>query len=277
VRRPGTCAPVAVAEAKQAAKGPWVEWAGRLGLVAKGAIYAIIGVLAIAVPLDLGGKPSDREGALRTVAQQPFGKVLLIALAIGFAGYAVWRFVQAFLDRDDEGTGAKALAKRAGYLGRGLIYAASCALAVALVVGAGGGGGDEQQETARVLEWPLGRWIVAAVGAGFAVAGAYNVYRSLTEKFRKDLREHEMAPDVRGWAIALGVLGHAARGVVFGLVGAFLLKAAIEYDPQEAIGLDGALRKLAQQAYGEWLLGVTAAGLIAYALFCFVQARYREV
>jgi hypothetical protein len=268
---------MAVADAKQAAKGPWVEWAGRLGLVSKGAIYAIIGLLAIAVPLGLGGRPSDRQGALRTVAEQPFGEVLLIALAIGFAGYAVWRFVQAFLDRDDEGSGLKALAKRAGYLGRGLIYAASCFVAVALVVGAGGGGGDERRETAKVLDWPAGRWIVAAVGAGFAAAGAYNVYRSLTEKFRKDLREHEMRSDVRDWAIVAGVVGHAARGVVFGLIGAFLLKAAIEYDPQEAIGLDGALRKLAQQTYGEWLLGATAAGLIAYALFCFVQARYREV
>jgi len=268
---------MAVAEAKQAAKGPWVEWAGRLGLVAKGAIYAIVGVLAIAVPLNLGGKASDRQGALRTVAEQPYGEVLLIALAIGFAGYAIWRFVQTFLDRDDEGSGLKALAKRAGYFGRGLIYAASCFIAVALVVGAGAGGGDERRETAKVLDWPLGRWIVGAVGLGFLAAGVYNLYRSLTEKFRKDLREHEMGSDVRTWAIAVGVFGHAARGLVFGLVGVFLLKAAIEYDAQEAIGLDGALRKLAQQTYGEWLLGLTAAGLIAYALFCFVQARYREV
>jgi hypothetical protein len=268
---------MAVAEAKQAAKGPWVEWAGRLGLVAKAAIYAIVGLLAIAIPLGLGGKTSDREGALRTVAEQPFGETLLIALAIGFAGYAIWRFVQAFLDRDDEGSGLKALAKRAGYLGRGVVYAGSCFVAVALVVGAGAGGGDERRETAKVLDWPLGRWIVGAVGLGFLAAGAFNVYRSLTEKFRKDLREHEMGSDVRTWAIAVGIVGHAARGVVFGLIGAFLLKAALEYDAKEAIGIDGALRKLAQQTYGEWLLGVTAAGLIAYALFCLIQARYREV
>jgi Domain of Unknown Function (DUF1206) len=268
---------VAVAEAKQAAKGPWVEWAGRLGLVAKGAIYAIVGLLAIAVPLGLGGKASDRQGALRTVAEQRYGEALLIALAVGFAGYAIWRFVEAFLDRDNEGSGPKALAKRLGYFGRGLIYAGSCFVAVALVVGAGSGGGDERKETAKLLDLPLGRWIVGAVGLGFLAAGAYNLYRSLTKKFRKDLREHEMRSDVRSWAIAVGVFGHAARGVVFGLIGLFLLKAAIEYDPKEAIGLDGALRKLAQQTYGEWLLGLTAAGLVAYALFCIVQARYREV
>jgi formate hydrogenlyase subunit 3/multisubunit Na+/H+ antiporter MnhD subunit len=128
-----------------------------------------------------------------------------------------------------------------------------------------------------VLQWPLGRWIVAAVGLGVLAAGLFNLYRALTRKFRKDLREHEMGSQVRSWAIAVGVVGHAARGVVFALVGALLLKAALEYDPTEAIGIDGALRKLAQQPYGPWLLGGVAAGLLAYALFCFVQARFREV
>jgi uncharacterized protein DUF1206 len=268
---------MAVAEVKHAAKSPWVEWAGRLGLVAKGALYAIVALLALALPLELGGKTSDRQGALRTVAEQPQGEVLLIALGLGFAGYALWRFVQAFLDRDDEGSGLKGLAKRAGYLGRGLIYAASSFVAFALVIGIGSAGGNEKKETAKVLDLPLGRWIVGAVGLGFLAAGAYNLYRSLTEKFRKDLREHEMSSDVRSWAIAVGVFGHAARGVVFGLIGVFLVRAAIQYDPDEAIGLDGALQKLAAQPYGEWLLGLVAAGLLAYALFCLVQARYREV
>jgi hypothetical protein len=91
------------------------------------------------------------------------------------------------------------------------------------------------------------------------------------------LREHEIPRAERGWAIAVGVAGHAARAVVFGLIGAFLVKAAVQYDPQEAIGIDGALRKLVQQPYGEPLLGVVAAGLLAYAVYCLVQARYREV
>jgi hypothetical protein len=268
---------MAVLEARRAAKSPWVEWAGRLGLVAKGVIYGLVAGLALAIPLGLGGKASDKQGALRTVAAQPYGEFLLIALAIGFAGYAIWRFVQAFLDRGDEGTGAKAIAKRIGYLGRGLLYAASCFVAIALVTDLGAGGADEKEETGKVLDWPLGRWIVGAVGAGIVVAGLYNLYRSATKKFRDDLREHEMSPDVRSWAIAVGVVGHAARGVVFGLVGIFLVKAAVEFDEQEAIGIDGALLKLARQDYGDWLLGFVAAGLAAYALFCFVQARYREV
>jgi hypothetical protein len=264
-------------DTREVAQSAWVERLGRAGLVAKGVIYGLIGLLALAIPLGLGGKATDREGALRTVASAPFGEVVLITLAIGFAGYAIWRFVQAFLDRDDEGTGPKGLAKRAGYLGRGLLYAASAFVAFGIVAGLGSGGSSEKEETARVLDLPLGRWIVGAVGLAFLGAGIYNVYRSLTGKFRKHLREHEMGGTERQWAIVVGVVGHAARGVVFGLIGIFLTRAAWEYDSQEAIGIDGALRKVAEQPYGEALLGAVAVGLFAYGLYCLVQARYREV
>lgn len=262
--------------AQEVKRSPWVERAGRLGLAAKGVLYGIVGVLAVQIPLGLGGKTTDRQGALRTVAQEPFGKALLVALALGLAGYAVWRLVQAFLDRDGDGKGAKALAKRAGYLARGLFYAGSAVIAFRLALGAGSSGSNEKDETARVLDWPLGRWIVAAAGAALVGAGLFNAWRALTKKFRKDLREGEMG-EVRPWAIAVGVVGHAARGVVFGLVGIFLLRAAWQYDPREAIGVDGALRKLAQGPYGMLALGAVAAGLLAYAAFCFVQARYRRV
>jgi Domain of Unknown Function (DUF1206) len=266
-----------VTTAEQAAQSPWVDRAARFGHVAKGALYAVVALLALQIPLGLGGETTDRQGALRTIAQQPAGEVMLFVLAAGLIGYAGWRFVQAFLDRADEGTGLKGLAKRASYLARGLLYAAFAVLALALVVGWGSGGGSEQEDTARVFELPGGRFLVAAVGAGFLAAGLFNGYRSVTGKFRKHLREHMLGKTVRGWTIVVGVLGHAARAVVFSLVGVFLLRAAWQYDAEEAIGLDGALRKVAEAEHGEVLLGLVAAGLLAYGLFCFVQARCRRV
>jgi Domain of Unknown Function (DUF1206) len=261
----------------EAAQSPWVERAARVGHVAKGILYAVVALLALQIPLGLEGKTTDRQGALRTIAQQPLGEAMLFVLAAGLVGYAAWRFVQAFLDRDHEGTGIKGLAKRASYLARGLLYGGLALLALALVIGWGSSGGNEKEETARAFEYPGGRLVVAAIGAGFLAAGLYNAYRSLTGKFRKHLREHMLGRAARGWTIVVGVLGHAARAVVFGLVGIFLLRAAWQYDPQEAIGLDGALRKVAQTEYGEFLLGVVAVGLLAYGFFCFVQARCRQV
>ena len=263
---------------RQAAHGDWVERAGRIGLVAKGVSYALIGILAIQIPLGQGGQAADRQGVLRQLATESWGKAALIALAVGFACYSVWRLIEAVVDRQNEGTDAKGLAKRAKSLGLAVLYFASAAVAVMLVRSSSAStGGNEQQETARVLEWPGGRWIVLAVAAGFLGEGLWSAYRGATRNFRKRLKTQEMSRQTERFAVASGVVGHIARGAVFALVGVFLAKAAIEYDPAEAIGVDGALLKLVEASYGQLLLGLVAAGLIAYAVYCFVEARYRRI
>jgi Domain of Unknown Function (DUF1206) len=254
-----------------------VEGGGRIGLAAKGVSYVLVALLAIQVALGGGGNPEDREGALQAVGDEPFGAVLLGLLAAGFAGYALWRFAQAFLDRDFEGSGPKGLAKRAGYVGKGLLYTALCVICISILMGSGTGGGDEKQATARVLDVPLGRWLVGAVGVGFLISAGFNAYRAVTRKFEDDLQTDRLKESHRRAISIAGVIGHLARTVVFGLVGWFLVKAAWEYDPQEAIGLDGALSKLAAESYGTLLLGTAAVGLLAYGCFCLVQALYRQV
>ena len=262
----------------RAGHSDWVEYAGRIGLVAKAVSYGLIGVLAIQIPLGQGGQAADRQGVLRQLATESWGTVALVALAIGFAGYALWRFAEALFDRRGKGDDAKGLATRARAFGIGVLYTASAVLAVSLITSSSSSGsGSEQQETARVLEWPGGRWIVLAAALGFIADGLYNVYRGWTTKFRKRLKEHEMHGAVHTWAIRSGALGHVARGVVFTMVGVFLGKAALEYDPQEAVGIDGALLKLVEAPLGPFVLGLVAFGLIAYAVYCLVEARYREI
>jgi hypothetical protein len=262
----------------RAARGDWVERAGRIGLVAKGVSYALIGILAIQIPLGQGGQAADRQGVLRELANESWGTAALIALAVGFACYGVWRLIEAVVDRRNDGTDAKGLAKRAKSLGLAVIYFASAVTAVMLARSSSAStGGNEQQETARVLEWPAGRWIVLAAGVGLLAEGAYSAYRGLTRKFRKRLKTEEMNQATERFATASGVVGHVARGAVFAIVGVFLAKAAIEYDPDEAVGIDGALLKVVEASYGTLLLALVAAGLIAYAVYCFVEARYRRI
>jgi hypothetical protein len=256
----------------------WIELAGRLGHVAKAASYALIAILALQVAFGDRARPKDRQGVLRELADKPFGTAALIALAVGFAGYALWQFVRAAFDRSDDGTGAKGWAKRAHHAGVGAIYVGSAVIATSLVVGSRStGGGDEKAETAKVLDWPMGPWLVGAVGVGIFVYGVANLVKAHNQKFRRDLDEGSMSPTVRRWTVRSGVVGHAARGIVFGMVGVFLAKAAIDYDPDEAVGIDGALARLAHRDYGAWLLAIVALGLLAYAVFCLVQARYRRV
>ena len=278
LRRPSWTDRIGRTRGRRLKYSPWVERAGRIGHVAKGISYILIAVLALQVAFGERGRTGDRQGVLREIAGKSFGTGLLIALAVGFLGYALWQFVRTFLDRSGDGSGPEGLAKRGHHAVVGAIYVASGAAAVALAVGSRSAAhGNERAETARVLDWPLGRWIVGGVGLALVVYGLYNAYKATTEKFRKDLREGEMGDEMRTGTVWFGVFGHAARGVVFTMVGFFVTKAAIEYAPDEAIGVDGALAKLADETYGTWLLSAVAFGLLAYGLFCLVQARYRRV
>jgi len=257
-----------------------VEGVGRAGLVAQGVLYGVVAILAAHVATGSRSESPDRGGALQAIADQPLGKLLLAALALGLAGYALWRLAQAVLDRDGEGDDAPALAKRAGYLGRALWYGGLCAITVEKLFDGdddGGGGGGEKRTTAGVLDWPLGRTVVYAAGLVLVGAGAWNLYRGIACRFESKLKTGEMSNVMEKAVRVVGIVGHVARAIVFALIGFFLLRAAWQFDPQEAVGLDGALQKLAQAPYGGAVLGAVAAGLGAFALQCFAQARYRDV
>lgn len=262
----------------------WYAWLARVGLVAKGVSFGIVGILAVELALGEGGQATSRQGALASIADKPSGKVLLVLLAFGFAAYAIWRFVQAFAEREDDEEEAKGEAKkwgkRVGYVGRGLIYAGLTVTTLKLLANSGAGESQNEQarkSTATVLEWPGGRWLVGLVGLAIIGAGVWNLYRGLTRKFEERWRSGEMSETEQRWGGRVGFAGHLARGVVFGLIGLFITKAAVEYDPKESIGLDGALQKLSNTDYGPYLLGLTAVGLTCYGVYCLVDARYRDV
>lgn len=262
----------------------WYSWLARAGLVAKGISFGIVGVLAIQVAIGEGGETTSRQGALATIADETLGTMLLLALALGFAAYALWRFVQAFAEREDadgEATDrAKNWGKRAGYAARGVIYASLTYTTLKLVTGSGAGESQNEQAretTSTVFDFPAGRWLVGLAGLAVLGAGVWNAYRGVSTKFEDSWRTGRMSAAERRWGSRVGVVGHLARGVVFSLIGLFLVRAAVEHDPKDAIGLDGALQKLAETSYGPYLLGLTAAGLVCYGVYCLVDARYRDV
>jgi hypothetical protein len=270
--RVGRNASSAQAAARHAADSQAVDRLARVGWAAKGALYGLIGVLAIQIPAGLGGKTTNQQGAMRTVADETGGTLLLVLLALGFAGYAAWRAVEAASGRGAEGAG-----KRLGAAVSGAIHVGLGGAAIALAIGAGSGSSGPDSVTARVMDLPLGVWLVGAVGVGIVGVGAYNAWEGVSRKFEECLRIGEMAPRERSVVRVVGIAGLVARGVVFALIGAFLVKAAVEFDPKDAIGLDGALAKVANQTYGRWLLALAALGLLCYAAFCVVQARYRRI
>jgi hypothetical protein len=265
-------------EAREAAESPWVERLARFGLVAQGVSFILVSVLAIELALGEGGKATDREGALRAIADHGLGRILVVVLAIGFGAYALWRLAQVFLGHDvEERGGREKWSKRLSSLGKAAIYGALCAFAVSILLGEDGGGNKEKEATEGILGWPGGRWIVGAIAIAIGAAALWNFYRAVSGQYKDSLKQQQMSSTALRWTTRIAFAGLTARAVVFGIVSWFFLKAAVEYDPKKARGLDGALRELADAPYGKWLLGIVSAGLFLYGLFCLIQARYREV
>ena len=257
----------------------WVEKLARLGYATKGAVYGLIGVLAVMAAFSSGGKTTDTQGALHTIAGQPFGQILLVVVAVGLIGYALWRIIEAWKDPEHKGDDAKGIATRAGYLFSGLVYGSLAVNAALLAFGSGGGGGgnSKQDWTARVMQQPFGRWLVGIAGAIIIGIGLYYlIYQAYKVKFRKKLNLRELDRSQEQWVVNICRLGIAARGVVFILLGFFVLQAAYKSNPDKVRGLDGALQTLVQQPYGKFLLGIVALGLVAYAIYMIVQSRYRS-
>ena len=264
-----------------AARGSFVdshlfEWLSRAGFVARALIYGIIGVLALKLALGHGGKLTNQQGALHTVAQQPFGKLLLTLVAVGLGGYSLWRLVRAAIGHGPEGTDSSI--DRVAALASAIVYGAMCVLAVEILLGAGGGGASNaKQTTAGIFGWPHGTLVVGIAGAVMIGVGLYQGYRGITKKFLEDSKTAEMSLRTKELISLLGTVGHLARMVVFGLVGIFLIKAAVDFNARAAVGLDGALAKIVHRPYGPLALGIVAAGLIAFALYSLSDARYRKI
>ena len=258
-----------------AADAPAMGWLARFGLVARGVVYLIIGILALKLALGDGGKTTNQQDALKTIAHQDFGKALLVLMAIGLAGYALWRLLRAAVGHGAEQRDSGS--DRVAALASGIAYAILCVTAVKILTGADTGSGTPKETTGGVLAWSGGTVLVGIAGAILIGVGLYQAYKGLAKKFLDDAKTSEMSERVRKGYTALGVFGHVARAVVFALIGYGMIKAAIDYDPNKAVGLDGALRKLADASYGPALLGVVAAGLVGFAAYSIADARYRKV
>jgi hypothetical protein len=249
----------------------------RGGWIAKGVVFVLIGILTLQLALGDPSHAPDQQGALRAVADQPFGSVLLVLLAVGLAAYAVGRWLEASVLAEPDLDAFE----RVKLVATGVLYAALAVAAVRLLSSGGTGGGGRRPEaqsvTADVLDAPLGRWLVGAVGLGFVAAALYEAGQGVTNRFLDDLDTGAMSKGVRVTTERIGQAGLIARGVAWALIGWFLVRAAVQYDPSEAKGLDQALRSLADEGWGTAVLLVVAVGFAGYGGYCAVQARYRRI
>lgn len=253
-----------------------VHAAAVAGLVARGVVYGVMGWLAVDVAVGHYGGEVNQKGALAQVAARNDGKVLLAVLALGLAGYALWRLSQAVWGNPTPGAGAGSRLKS---LCRGLVYGFLCYTALAVLVGSAGTGQAQEQQgaTARLMHHTAGRWLIGIIGLIVVIIGVVMLVEGILRRFLKELDTARMSHGSRRLVTYLGVFGGVARGVVVGVAGGLIIDAAVTADPAKSSGLDGALRSLAKNAVGPWLLGIAAFGLIAFGIFSVVSARWVRI
>jgi hypothetical protein len=255
---------------------PWVEQLARIGFVAKALLYATVGILAAQAALGRGGRTTDLGGALREVVRAPLGTVLLLVIAVGLAGYALWRIVDAITDAEGKGDDAKGVARRLGSAVRGLAHGALALAAFHLATGSDDdGGGGTRELASRSVELAGGSWFLWVAAAGVLAYACYQLYRAYAARLGSQLDLGAVSAGVGRWVIGLSRAGIAARGIVFGLIGVLLVRAAEHEAPEEAGGIRDSLEMLGRM--GRWPLAVVALGLVAYAVYELLNARYRRI
>ena len=250
----------------------WISPLATAGYASKGIVYAIIGVLSAMTAFGERGSINGSAGALEEIGSTSWGGILLFVIGIGLLAYGAYRLLGAFADIESEGNDETGIAKRLGYFGSGIAYTG---IGIAAFGGmAGGGSGHKKALTAEVLAMPFGRWMVGLLGVAIIAAGIFQWLKAAKGKYASKFSLERYAATKRHWIERIAKIGLAARGVVFPIIGYFLIRAAMQHDASETKGIGGALETLAKQDFGPWLLGITAIGLVCYGIYCWVLAIY---
>lgn len=257
----------------------------RVGWAAKGVVYLLTGLLAFTVaanPFGGGGTEGQAapSGAVATIAEQPFGEILLWVLAAGLFLYAAWRLLTVFLPADLD---LHAVLRRIGYTVSAAVYVALGLAAVSLArrPGSSSGGGSQDSRvteiTTSVMEWTGGRWLVGVAGVVVVGIGIYFAWKGVSGSFEKQLEHRRVGPLSWNALRNMGRAGWLGRAVMMALIGVFVTRAAIQFDPNEAQGLDDSLRRVADDPFGTVLVVVVALGLTLYGAFCIVSTPVRKL
>jgi hypothetical protein len=256
----------------------WIVRFARIGLMAKGTVYCLVGALAFMAAFELGGRneqSASKSGVFQFIMEQPYGKILLALVVAGMLCYTLWRFIQAIRDTEAKGSDAKGIGQRIGYAFSGAVYGALAFTAAQLLLGNGGGSGtDSRQTLAReLLAQPFGQWLLGAVAAGTMLMGIRQFFRAYTGRYMSKVQEEKLKPEVRQSLVRAGLVGYIARGFVWLIIGYLLLRAAVKANFREAGSSSRAFQFLEEASYGSYLLGALALGLICYGVFMFVRAK----
>ena len=250
----------------------------RFGYVIRGILYIMPGVLAFGFSLGRRESEMTPTAAIDTIGRQPFGRELLIAVAVGLASYALWGVIRALFDPLGRGNTPHGLAQRFGYATSAITYAGLSLATLHSLEGPRSTVASSRNWIAQLLAMPFGAWLLGAFGVGWiAGAGIAQIVSGWSGSFQKDLALERMSAIERQWAILLGRIGIVARGLVFSIIGVGIVSSAVRASSRESATMDTALSELAHQPFGRAFLLAAAIGIIVFGIFSVMCARWMRV
>jgi Domain of Unknown Function (DUF1206) len=263
--------------ASKAANSKPLEYLARGGFIGYGIVHLIFAWIALQVAFQGSSQESDQSGALQSLAGNGLGKTLLVLIVIGMIAMAIWQAFEAAIgESGEQTTGAKAERALSGV--RAILYLYLAWTAIKVLQGANSSMGDNSQsKTSTLMDSSGGRWLVGLIGIVVVGVGVGMAIYGFREKFVKHLNTGEMPQGTRKPIIRLGKAGYMAKGTAYAIAGILVVAAAVTYDADKARGLDAALKTLAANSWGVWLLALIALGIAAFGVYCIAQARYRKV
>jgi hypothetical protein len=258
---------------RQAHSSEWLDHAVRIGMIAYGIVYLTVAWLAIQLSLGNHSGSASRNGALRQLAQQPFGKVVVWVVAIGMFFLVLWKLLEAYVDFQNE-DGAKQWTKAGTNIGKAIVYGTLGIAGLKVAMGSKSSGGGTDSFTAKLMNAPAGRFLVGIVGLAVIGYAVYQVYYGWKEKFLKHLNFEGKTGEAGKAYTMFGKVGYISRGIALGVIGILFVAAAITHKAKKSGGLDVALHKVLQQPLGPVLLFLIGVGIGCYGLFCFARARH---
>ncbi len=251
----------------------------RLGFIAKGLVYSMVGLLALQASIGMGGQPANTQQALEEFISQPFGSVLLIGCVVGLFAYALWKFLQSFIDPENRGRSPKVILLRIADFFVGILYLSFSYAAWQIFRGLSTSDSSQKSEVwvGKILELPYGNWLVLLCAIIIAITGCYQFYSAYVASFDYSFDTQNMSKSERTTLRRLGQIGITAWGIVYGMIAILFYQAAITYNAKQAGGVDEALNALRDQPFGIWILRITAVGMLIYGFYLLILSYYHKI
>ncbi|MCW3114619.1 MAG: hypothetical protein JWR18_3015 [Segetibacter sp.] len=267
---------------KQAPSGSkWIPRIARIGLISKGIIYCLIGIVAFMSAFKIGGESythTNKKGLMSLIQQQFAGQFLLALLILGLLCYCLWRGVQCFSDTENKGSNSKGFAKRGRYLLSGLIYLSFAIAAAQVLLHSGGnnGGNSNQKIIQELLAKPFGQYLAGTAAAIIAGVGIYQIIYGISGKYKKHVTGLHLHTNASAYLLKAGTIGYIARGIVWLIISWLMFKAAIHASAKDAGDTNQAFQFIEDSSYGPVLAGLLGLGLVLYGVFNFIRARFEH-